>query len=441
MAKIAIKRCVTCLTYAAVAAAPLAAWHFEWPEPVSALIAVGAVALGCLLLRALAAADAPRAAGQPPAGPCRRRAAEKRGGPSGEQEKPARPTAAACRGPVDPHDTAGLVAQMLAQSRYTLLLRRQIAASLPEELFARTLEALREAMALVPSGHVILGAEEAAGAGEAPREKTRRETEPTGAPVLHTSGRLVRVEPFFLDRYPVTNRQFYEFVAAGGYEEMALWDPSVWPAVLDMVDQTGMPGPRFWKDGCYAPGEEDLPIVGVGWYEAAACARWLGKRLPTDAEWVKAACWPVAVAANMLLQRRYPWGDTMDRGRANLWGSGPNRLVAVREFAEGVSVGGVYQLIGNVWEWTGANFQGNPADGELVLSTPMKSIRGGAFDTYLDNQATGQFQSGENPLLRRHNIGFRCAIGACDLTLARPCPERAAPCFEQPAAVPEEALA
>jgi gamma-glutamyl hercynylcysteine S-oxide synthase len=52
----------------------------------------------------------------------------------------------------------------------------------------------------------------------------------------------------------------------------------------------------------------------------------------------------------------------------------------------------------------------------------MKSIRGGAFDTYFDIQATCQFQSGENPLARRHNIGFRCAVGVCDLLLARSSP-------------------
>jgi gamma-glutamyl hercynylcysteine S-oxide synthase len=55
----------------------------------------------------------------------------------------------------------------------------------------------------------------------------------------------------------------------------------------------------------------------------------------------------------------------------------------------------------------------------VVLDTPLKSIRGGAFDTYFDNQASCQFQSGENPLNRRHNIGFRCAVGVGDVVLVR----------------------
>jgi iron(II)-dependent oxidoreductase len=296
---------------------------------------------------------------------------------------------------IDASDTAALVEAMLAEGRFALLLRPQIAGNLSEDLFQQSLRALEQSMALVPDGEVPLG---------------------RGEEVARTIG----VERFFLDRFPVTNRQFYEFVAAGGYEQVALWEPSILPALLDFVDCTGQPGPRYWKHGCYLPAEENHPVVGVSWYEACACARWLGKRLPSDAEWVKAGSWPVSVAPGECHKRKYPWGDTMDRSRANLWGSGPQRIVPVEQFAEGVSVGGVYQLIGNVWEWTSGNFRGgdHPA-GELTLPVPLKSIRGGAFDTYFDNQATCQFQSGEHPLRRRHNIGFRCAVGVRDLQLGR----------------------
>ncbi|GAF71255.1 unnamed protein product [marine sediment metagenome] len=211
--------------------------------------------------------------------------------------------------------------------------------------------------------------------------------------------------------------------------------------MLEMVDRTGAPGPRYWRDGCFLPGEEDHPVIGVSWYEASAYARWIGKRLPSDAEWVKAGSWPVAMSATTRMQRKYPWGDTMNRTAANLWGSGPEGIVPVDEFDLGVSVGGIYQLIGNVWEWTCGNFRElslageivsscspYPTDldtheyvaGDLILPTPMKSIRGGAFDTYFDNHATCQFQSGENPLRRRHNIGFRCAVAIGDLALVRP---------------------
>lgn len=327
----------------------------------------------------------------------------------------ASPTA---QSPVERSNSDDPVEAMINQSRYALLLMRQVAGKLSEEDFHLAIDAFQQGMSIVPEGDVGVNAGIEFVANdfcEAPADCS-----PTGS--------LFHVEPFFLDRFPVTNRQYYEFVTGGGYRDIALWEVSIWPAVLDMVDQTGLPGPRFWKNGCYLSGEEDLPVVGIGWYEAAACARWLCKRLPTDAEWVKAASWPVPLDEKMLAHRRYPWGDAMDRTRANIWGSGPNRIVAVQEFAEGASVGGIYQLIGNAWEWIDGDFQGKSGNGKLELPTPMKSIRGGAFDTYFDSQANTQFQSGENPLSRRHNIGFRCATRMRDVVLARPASDAPAAC-------------
>jgi iron(II)-dependent oxidoreductase len=312
-----------------------------------------------------------------------------------------RPIAAAeAKKPVDPEDTDALVEQMLAQDRYALLLRPQIAGNLSEAQFGQALRVLGERMALVPDGDVELDE------GDSPR--------------------VIKVQRFFLDRYPVTNRQFFEFVAAGGYRQPALWDETILPGVLEFVDRMGEPGPKYWQNGCYPQGEEKYPVVGVCWYEAAAYARWIGKRLPSDAEWVKAGSWPVRISSASQVQRRYPWGDMMDRTNANLWGSGPGHTAPVDEYPGGVSAGGVYQLIGNVWQWTASNYSGTslppdqlPSCGMKVVS-PLRSIRGGAFDTYFDKQASCQFQSGEVPLGRRNNIGFRCAVGVCDLTLVRP---------------------
>src|SRR3972149_1439929 len=304
------------------------------------------------------------------------------------------------RKPADPNDIDALVAQMLDQGRFALLMRSQIAENLSDAHFCRALRALEDSMALVPDGDVQLDEGELS--------------------------RIVTVHRFFLDRYPVTNRQFFEFVAAGGYEQSTLWVEDVLPAVLDFVDRSGNPGPKYWQNGCYPPGEEKHPVVGVSWYEAAAYARWVGKRLPSDAEWLKAGSWPVRISSTMRVQRKYPWGDSMDRSRANLWGSGPGHTVPVDQYPGGISVGGVHQLIGNVWEWTTSNFCGASLPPEdlpqlgLELTSPYKSIRGGAFDTYFDNQATCQFQSGENPLFRRNNIGLRCAVGVCDIMLVQP---------------------
>lgn len=299
-------------------------------------------------------------------------------------------------------DSQSLVETMLQQGRYALLMRPQIASNLSDEQYDRALAALSDGMTLTPEGEVLLRGRSTFGSGE--------EDTPTG--------KLVRVEAMFLDRFAVTNDEYQRFVQAGGYEQMSLWSPEIWPGVLHFVDQTGQPGPRFWRYGGCRAGQERHPVVGVSWYEACAYARWVGKRLPTDAEWVKAGSWPVASPGGPPIQRKYPWGETMDRRRANLWGSGANSTAPVDDYEDGASISGVYQLVGNVWEWTSSSFGAwDPPAKRLELATPMKSIRGGAFDTYFDGHAACQFQSGESPVERRHNIGFRCAVGVCDLAL------------------------
>lgn len=309
---------------------------------------------------------------------------------------------AAAAEPEPVEETGDLIDQMLRQGRYALLLRPQIVANLAGDQVQRAMDALDEHMALVPDGDVVLRASR--------YDATDEEND------INSIERLVRVQALFLDRYPVTNRQYRAFITAGGYEQISLWEASVWPAILDFVDTTGHPGPRFWKEGNYPAGQEDHPVVGVSWYEANAYARWVGKRLPTDPEWVKAGSWPVQCEGGKPLQRRHPWGDTMDRTHANLWGSGPGTTVSIHELNNGGTVGGVYQLIGNCWEWTSSNFGAwDPALRRLETPSQMKSVRGGAFDTYFDCQANNQFQSGDSPMSRKHNIGFRCALGVCDL--------------------------
>jgi iron(II)-dependent oxidoreductase len=308
-----------------------------------------------------------------------------------------------------PGDVDSLVEQMLADGRFALLLRPQIAGNLAPEMMAAAQEELDRHMALVPDGNVQIEPNRLSASAEldVPEEALERVS--------------IHVALTYLDRYPVSNRQYQAFVDAGGYEQMAIWDPSVWPAVLDFVDTTGRPGPRYWAEGRFPAGKEDHPVVGVCWYEAAAYSRWVGRRLTTDAEWVKAASWPVNISPTTCVQRKYPWGNTMERQRANLWGSGAGDTVPTEQFASGVSVGGVYQLIGNVWEWTSDDFLWVAAlADERTNQTLLKTIRGGAFDTYFDNQATSQFASGENPLGRKHNIGFRCALGICDLAATAP---------------------
>jgi iron(II)-dependent oxidoreductase len=302
-------------------------------------------------------------------------------------------------------ELGSLVAQMISDGRYALLLRPQIAGDLTKPQFQRANELLEEEMALVPTGDVGLELIEF------------EDFHKRGDEEVHEA--VVRVDSLYMDRYPVTNEDYQSFVDSGGYEQSSIWHPEVLPAVLDFVDKTGMPGPRFWENGRYPPGKAKHPVVGVSWYEACAYARWVGKRLPTDAEWVKAGSWPVTLGNASRKQRRYPWGQSMDRERANLWSAACGGTVTVDEFADGVSVGGVYQLIGNVWEWTLGDF--DPGFADIPTDEPdqqaLKNVRGGAFDTYFENQATCQFVSGELPLSRKHNVGFRCVLGTCDLAV------------------------
>ncbi|PQO47037.1 formylglycine-generating enzyme family protein [Blastopirellula marina] len=297
-------------------------------------------------------------------------------------------------------DSQDLADLMLKQGRYTLLLRPQIAESIPQETLNHAQEMLDEEMTLVPGGETIVG------------KGMNLESDVPD----HLDGRIVQVEGFYLDRFQVTNEQFLRFVEAGGYEELSLWDPEIVPAILDFVDSTGVNGPLYWKNGTYLPGQAKHPVVGVCWYEAAAYARWVGKRLPTDPEWVKSGGWPVPLPGSRPIQRKFPWGDAFDQHKANLWGSGNGGTVPVDQLQDGMSVGGAYQLIGNVWEWTSSRFgawqsSANP----LILDASMRSVRGGAFDTYFEAQATCDFQSGDKAVARKRNIGFRCAIGLCDL--------------------------
>jgi iron(II)-dependent oxidoreductase len=304
----------------------------------------------------------------------------------------------------DEDESSVLVKRMLSQDRYALLLRPQIVDNLNEAQYLATLERFETALSLVPAGQVVLGKiDELSDDGRLNHNA-----------IADSHARLVNVEPAFLDRFAVTNAQYYQFVVDGGYDQIGIWDQEIWPAVLDFVDRTGQPGPKYWRNGRYAPGEERLPVVGVSWYEACAYSRWAGKRLPTDAEWVKAGCWPVSPAPDVWVQRRFPWGNTSDLRCSNLWDNNLGGPAPVDEFAKGASVGGIHQLVGNVWEWTTTNF-GCASDVTLTLPVPMKSIRGGAFDTYFENQATCHFQSGENPLARKRNLGFRLALGVCDL--------------------------
>jgi formylglycine-generating enzyme required for sulfatase activity len=161
----------------------------------------------------------------------------------------------------------------------------------------------------------------------------------------------ISVRGFLIDRNEVTNARYLEFVAAGGYTDATLWDDTLvldgthlpWEtAVSRLVDRTGLSGPRSWSGGGYSAGDDDHPVTGVSWYEAAAYARWKGKQLPSYEQWYRAALGDG--------NRYAPWGNdvvtTTWRANFNLMGVDP-----VGSYPLGVSPVGCFDMAGNVREW------------------------------------------------------------------------------------------
>ena len=257
------------------------------------------------------------------------------------------------------------------------------------ELYSEAVKMIDDLFALVPEGYASL-----------PQMIHDR----PGCPEMD-----VETDAFLLGRYTVTNEQFQKFVDGKGYENLELWPEDIWPHLIDFQDLTGRPGPRYWEQGRHDQRLADHPVVGISYYEAEAYCRWAGYRLPTESEWQMAASWRLRSSAYVL--RRYPWGDALDTDNCNIWASGLGRTVPVTSYESGAAPNGVQQLIGNVWEWTSTDYCVFADDGQPVLGDMLlKSIRGGAFDTYFPSQATSFFRTGLTTITRAHNVGIRCAM-------------------------------
>ncbi len=254
---------------------------------------------------------------------------------------------------------------------------------------------LEQRMALVPAGTVSIPLTLSAAPGGAEED--------------------IHVEPFLLDVHTVTNARFQKFVDAGGYDALEYWPEEIWPHLIELKDLTGQPGPRFWRLGRCDSRLADHPVVGISWYEAQAYALWIGQRLVSEAEWQMAASWHLDSSTDMM--RRFPWGDAMDKDKCNVWASRIGGTVPVSKYPPGAAPNHVLQLVGNVWEWTDTEYAITDDQGRLIVGEmPMHVIRGGAFDTYFEMQATSEFRTGQIALARSDNTGFRCAMDLSEAT-------------------------
>ncbi|MGH2733316.1 MAG: ergothioneine biosynthesis protein EgtB [Actinomycetota bacterium] len=233
---------------------------------------------------------------------------------------------------------------------------------------------------------------------------------------------VVELDPFWIDAALVTNREYLEFIEDGGYHEASWWSEAGWAWRVEGA----LEHPRFWlregpsswsrvRFGRREPLPAHEPVQHVCWYEAQAYARFRGKRLPTEAEWEKAASWnPVAGS-----KRRHPWGDsTPGPALANL---GQRRFgpAPVGAFPAGVSAWGCHQMLGDVWEWTASDFQPYPGYAafpyreysEVFFGDNYKVLRGGSWATHPTAIRT-TFRNWDFPIRRHIFCGFRLARDA-----------------------------
>jgi formylglycine-generating enzyme required for sulfatase activity len=220
-------------------------------------------------------------------------------------------------------------------------------------------------MAYVPGGEFMMGSD-AGDEYERPQHK-------------------VTVKPFFIDLYEVTCEDYQKFILATNHQ-----------------------APSNWIGGRYPPGAMRRPVTGVTWDDAVAYAAWIGKRLPTEQEW--------EFAARGAEGRCYPWGNEWKSGLANADTSSLGHLADVGAYSSGTSPFGLFDLVGNAWEWTTSDLTAYPG-GQLPKQSAedLKVIRGGYWKSNL-NQATTTFRRGipARGDYEYDNTGFRCAKDAGD---------------------------
>src|ERR1044071_52625 len=235
-------------------------------------------------------------------------------------------------------------------------------------------------MARVPAGEFIMGSD------DGPQEERP----------LHK----IKLGEFFIDRNQVTNGQFAEFLNGAGTQGA---DGEKYYDIDDNDARIHRRAGKWRADADH----EKRPVVEVSWFGALAFCAWTGKRLPTEAEWEKAARGADA--------RKFPWGDEPpDKSRAH-FNAGWNDFRDVGSMAKGASPYGVLDMAGKGWEWGSSAYSPYPyntADGrEDLTREQVRGTRGGGQDSPAEELRTTErgrrlsrnFRSGH------HNIGFRCA--------------------------------
>ena len=282
-------------------------------------------------------------------------------------------------------------------------------------------------MVLIPGGEFIMGSD------RVDAEEMTREYG-FGKPLYldEHPRRRVNLPPFYIDKYEVTYAQYRDFVIARNY-----WVPGVWKRngyllerrVLQIADVARLR--RLARDTYRLEGDlgsmdkaalldaiearqrqwDRLPIAEVSWEDARNYCTWAGKRLPTEAEWEKAARGNDG--------REYPWGNDWDRSRANVGGS-EEGVMPVGSFPRGRSPYGVYDMAGNVMEWVADWYRAYPGSDyrSRDFGEKFKVVRGGGWGG-VGHYALKYFYRAAYrfyvaPGSRFNDLGFRCARDAAE---------------------------
>jgi formylglycine-generating enzyme required for sulfatase activity len=198
---------------------------------------------------------------------------------------------------------------------------------------------------------------------------------PAGPFQFRLVGKTVQLQDYFIDKYPVTNEQYAEFIR-----------------------QTNYPSPPSWVDGKYPQHKAKHPVTNVNWDDAQQYCQWrtrktqLQVRLPTEQEWEKAARGPYGF--------RYPWGNKFDAQACNV-GQGPSGDTnRVDHYPQGISPYHCWDMCGNVWEWTDTWFS---AEEDIIV------LKGGSY--YFDEEFAPLWMRYHDPRTDLWpDLGFRCVV-------------------------------
>jgi ergothioneine biosynthesis protein EgtB len=212
---------------------------------------------------------------------------------------------------------------------------------------------------------------------------------------------------YWIDRYPVTQGQYTEFIHSGGYQNARWWSTDGWA----WRSSQGVTQPLYWLGEIPPAQYSNYPVCGVSAHEAEAYSRFVGKRLPTETEWEKAAAWHPQFQQS----QPYPWGQAWPTAQYCNHNRDRGHPTPVNTYPEGQSAYGCYDCLGNVWEWTATwfapypQFESYPYPGysAAYFDHQHRVLRGGSWATRpwaLRNSLRNWY----HPEVRQILAGFRC---------------------------------